>query len=224
MNSNNFLKGLVGVVLGLIIIVAIVVLATVLIIKNTTETMLAPVDQASQYLATQSALLFNPTPTVVPDPVTIIHDIRSLARLETVQYTLEKLITAESGQGSLGFLFGDKLLFVAHGTVVAGVDLAKLSADDLWLTGGVLNVRLPAAEVFSATLDNKLSYVYDRETGLLTRGQVELETLARQSAEDEIKQAALDDGILSTADQNARAYLTSLFLGLGFPDVVFVDQ
>ena len=46
----------------------------------------------------------NTTPTVVADPVTIVLEIRSLARLETAAYTVEKVVTAESGEDALSFL------------------------------------------------------------------------------------------------------------------------
>jgi len=135
---------------------------------------------------------------------------------------MEKIITAEAGQGELSFLFGDKLLFVAHGKVIAGVDLEKLKPEDLWVQNGVLYVRLPAAEIFMATLDNDLSYVYDRETGILRRGEIHLETLARQAAVREIEKAAIADGILDWAQLNAESYLSRLFRSLGYADVIFI--
>ncbi len=174
-------------------------------------------------LSTQVAEVLHPTPTVIPDPVTIIHQVRSLARLETVQYTVEKVVAAEEGQNHFKFLFGDKLLFVAHGIVIAGIDLQKLQPQDLWVQDGVLYVRLPPAEVFLATLDNEKSYVYDRDTGLLTHGDIHLETQARRVAEREIRQAAIADGILETAQQNAENYLSRLFRSLGYPEVIFVQ-
>lgn len=191
--------------------------------QNFTDT-LAPLRQANEELSTQVNQLLNPTPTIIPDPVTIIHEVRSLARLETIQYSVEKVISADSGEGTFGFLFEDKLLLVAHGTVIAGVDLEKLEPEDMWLDEGVLFVRLPAAEVFIATLDNDKTYVYDRETSILRKPNTNLETLARQSAEVEIRKAAIDDGILDVAQQNAESYLTRFFLALGYQDVIFVDQ
>ena len=169
----------------------------------------------------------HPTPTLIPDPVTIIHDVNALARLETIQYSVEKVITAEVGQGDFGFLFGEKMLFVAHGLVIAGIDMAKLQPGDLKMVNGVLNVRLPAAEIFSSALDNNKSYVYDRTTGLLNKGDQNLETNVFQAAENEIAKAALEDGILKQADllgksQNAETYLFKFFGAPGFPNPVFV--
>ncbi len=187
---------------------------------------IAPVHQltqSNQALQTQVYTLLHPTPTVLPDPVTIIHEVRTLARLETIHYSVEKVITAETNRGALGVLFGDRLLFVAHGLVIAGVDMEKIGAGDLWVDNSVLYVRLPPAEIFLATLDNERSYVYDRETGLLTHGDPNLETTARQVAEREIYKAALEDGILELARINAENYLARLFRSLGYPEVIFVS-
>ncbi len=208
-----------------IILVVIIVAAIWLIVSSISKSLtnaISPLQQANQALQTQVHEFLNPTPTILPDPVTIIHEVRSLARLETIQYSVEKIITAEINQGVLGPLFGDRLLFVAHGMVIAGLDLEKLASDGLWVENDVLYVRLPQAEIFVATLDNEKSYVYDRETGLLTHGDPNLETTARQVAEQEIYKAAIEDGILEQAQINAEAYLIRLFMALGYPDVVFV--
>jgi hypothetical protein len=159
----------------------------------------------------------------MPSPITIIREVRSLSRLETIQYTIEKVVTADRGQGNLEFLFGDELIFVAHGIVIAGVDLGKLEVDDIWWDAGVLYVRLPEPEIFIATLDNDASYIYDRDRGLFTRGDIHLETAARQVAEEEVEKAALEDGILEMAQVNAESYLFRLFHSLGISDIVFVQ-
>lgn len=192
-------------------------------INTAFRTALTPIQNVNQTLSTQVSKLLNPTPTVIPDPVTIIREVQSLARLETIQYSVEKVITAELNQGVLGPLIGDRLLFVAHGYVIAGVDLSALGTEDLELDGDVLHVSLPKAEIFVATLDNEKSYVYDRDTGFLRKGDIELETTARQVAEGAIRTVALEDGILEQAQQNAEVYLERLFNNLGYAKVVFED-
>jgi hypothetical protein len=189
-------------------------------IQQTTQQTVAPFAQANSSLQTQVSDMMHPTPTIIPDPATYITQVRALARLETIQYSIEKVITAEIGQGTFGFLFGDKLLFVAHGTVIAGIDMGKMNPEDLKLDNGVLHVRLPASEIFISTLDNDKSYVYDRQTGALTRGDQNLETTARQAAEEEIRKAAEGDGILEVAQQNAVSYLTKFFAALGYPNAI----
>lgn len=188
-----------------------------------TQQAFQPIRELTTNLGTQVAQALHPTPTILPDPVTIIHDVRALARLETIQYSVEKVITAESGQGPFGFLFGDRLLLVAHGVVVAGIDLAKLGPQDLWVENNVLMVRLPPPELFMVTLDNQKSTIYSRDTGLLTKGDIQLETTARRAAEREIEKAALEDGILDLAQSNGESYLIRLFRQLGYPEAVFIE-
>jgi hypothetical protein len=192
-------------------------------VKDTTENALQPVNDLTGGLATQVNQFMNPTPTVLPDPVTVIREVRTLARLETIQYSIEKVVTADRGQGSLEFLFGDELIFVAHGIVIAGIDLSKMEVDDLWWEGDVLYARLPEPEIFIATLDNDKSYIYDRDKGIFTKGDIHLETAARQVAEDEIEKAAVEDGILDLAGVNAESYLFRLFRTLDITDVVFIQ-
>ena len=181
-------------------------------------------NQANQSLQTQVSNLLNPTPTIIPDPITYINEIRALARLETIQYSVEKVITGELGTGTFDFLFGDKILFVAHGTVIAGIDMAKLQPEHLRFENGVLTVNLPPAEVFIATLNNEKSYVYQRDTGLINQPDINLETQVRQVAEQEILKAALEDGILEQAQLNAEAYLLKFFTALGYPNTIFIDD
>lgn len=174
--------------------------------------------------ATQVEQLIHPTPTIYPDSITVIRQIQALARLETAQYTLEKVIRAEVGQGAFGALFGDRLLFVAHGQVTAGVDLSRMQPGDVVVAAeaGRVTLVLPAAEIFSVAVQNDQSYVYDRQTGLLTRGDVNLETLARRAAEDEIRQGALEGGILTQAQTNAGSFLQRFLAALRFRDVILV--
>ena len=189
--------------------------------QNSLSRHLSPLQEMTGNLSTQVAEVLNPTPTIIPDPVTIIHEIRSLARLETIKFSLEKIITAETRQGAFEWLVGDRLIFVAHAEVIAGIDLAKLEPEDLKVKNSVLYVQLPEPEVFLTDLDNDQSYIYDRETGIFTHGEVDLETLARREAEKEIEESAVEDGILELAQQNAEAFLDRLFRDLGFPEVVF---
>ena len=209
-------------VIGILVILAGATVGVIITIQRTTQRFVQPVSDMTSGLSTQVAQFLHPTPTILPDPITIINQIRPLARLETIQYTVEKVITAEVGQNALAPLFGDKLLFVGHGYVTAGVDLSKITAQDLVYEGGVLECHLPQIEIFDATLDNDKSYVYDRDTGLLTHGDVNLETAARQAAEDQIRQAALEDGILVQAQTNAETFLGSLLSKLGYTQVSFV--
>ena len=206
-------------VILLLILVALVAGGVLLI--GALQRMTRPLAEAEQALQEQFEQITNPTPTIIPDPVTIIRQVRGLSRLETASYSVEKVITAESGQGPIAFLFGDRLILVAHGQVIAGVDLAKMGDGDIILAeDGTVVVTLPPAEVLVVKLDNQKSYVVDRDTGLVGMNPA-LETEAREAAEDEVLQAALEDGILEMAQRNAEASVRQLIMALGFQDVIF---
>jgi hypothetical protein len=73
--------------------------------------------------------------------------------------------------------------------------------------------------VFSTRIDNDRTRVYARETGLFTHADPNLESDVRREAERQVRQAALDAGILPTATTNARATVTTFLKGLGFEQV-----
>jgi hypothetical protein len=151
---------------------------------------------------------------------TVVEKIRQLSRLETVEYSLDKIVEGDRQSPVLpDFLAGDKLLLVAHGEVIAGIDLGQLKASDVVVSGASVRMRLPAAQILSTRIDNARTRVYSRSTGLLVPADPNLESQVRQLAEQQITQAALDDGILNKAHQNACASITTLLYGLGFHQV-----
>jgi hypothetical protein len=205
--------------LGLLLIAAFTGYAVVTSVQNATR----PMADTGSTIATQVANFLPPSPTPLPNGQAVVLAVRSLNRLESAEFVIEKVIIKEAGQGALGVLFGDRLIFVAHGNVIAGVDLSKMQVSDIQvLSSGQAYVVLPAAEILVVNLDNHKSYVVDRETGLLTEGDVNLETEARREAEDEIKKAALESDILAKAQTGAEANIRQLLAQLGYTDVTFV--
>jgi hypothetical protein len=203
----------------ILLLILVAVAGGGLLVVQSIRRVTQPLAEAERTLQRQFEQLTNPTPTIEPDPVTIIREVRSLSRLETAAYTVEKIITAETRQGPFAFLVGDRLILVAHGQVIAGVDLEALEESDITIREeGVVDVVLPEAEVFVTALNNEQSYIFHRDTGVIGMN-VELETEARRAAEEEILNAALEDGILDMAQKNAESYIRHLILTLGFKEV-----
>lgn len=152
----------------------------------------------------------------------VVDRIQRLQRLETVVYTVDKLVTGARENPLLpDFLTGDRLLMMVHGEIVAGIDFSNLKPADVRVDGKQVHLHLPAAQVFSTRLDSAKTRVYSRQTGLLVSSDPNLETQVRQEAERQLQEAALADGILRTAQQNAGATISSLLQGLGFEKVDF---
>jgi hypothetical protein len=153
---------------------------------------------------------------------TVVNRIQGLQRLETVVYTMDKVVSgAKENPIFPDFLAGDRLLLLVHGEVVAGIDFSSLKPGNVKVEGKQIHLYLPAAQVFDTRLDSARTRVYSRQTGLLVPTDPNLESQVRQEAERQLLEAALADGILRTAQQNASQTITSLLQGLGFEKIDF---
>lgn len=188
----------------------------------------ATIGGASQAIDLVRSVLSGGELVVVDRQPAVITQIRELGRLEAASYTVEKVLEGGVDQGNsvLNLLLGDRLLFIAHGEVIAGVDLTELREEDVTVTEDRQGVtlRLPPARILTQRLDNELSRVYDREQGLLTKGDPDLESRVRQDAERAVVRAACEGGILDHADLNARRQVQILLLALGFREIEFLPS
>lgn len=160
------------------------------------------------------------TTTIDTSSVSVVEKVRRLSRLETVVYSIDKVVEGQRENVLLpSFLTGDKLLLIAHGEVIAGIDMAQLKSGDVSVNGDTVRIHLPAPQILATRLDNQHTRVYSRTTGLLVAADPNLESQVRQAAEQQITQAAISDNILDKARQNAQVSVTTLLYGLGFHQV-----
>jgi hypothetical protein len=156
------------------------------------------------------------------DQPTVVRQIQQLQRLETVSFTMDKIISGEHDSPYMPkFLVSDRLLLVVHGEVIGGVDLSKLQLNDVVVQDQSISLRLPQAQILVTRLDNAQTRVYSRDTGLFSSPDPNLESEVRQEAERQLQEAAMQGDILKTADGNARTTISSLLQGLGFKKVAF---
>lgn len=160
-----------------------------------------------------------PYENVGPTVVESLQDLSELTTVEMVEHT-----TIEKGEdyGWLNVLRGDRLFLFAVARVGAGVDLAKLTPESFVVDNedGTVLVRLPAPEITYSYLDGEATRVVDRDTGLLHKGDPQLESEARRQAELLLTEQALDAGILDTAQENAELAVSEFLHGLGYNHVM----
>lgn len=129
---------------------------------------------------------------------------------------------------------GERVLFVAVGSVDAGVDFRGLEdgAVDVSDDGKGVTLELPPATFREPELDLERSHVYDRDRGAIDRLQslfgddAGVEGELYPLAEEKLASAARDgSGLLATAERNTRLMLEGLLRSLGFTriDVRFSD-
>lgn len=153
----------------------------------------------------------------------VVVSMRALSRLEGAEFHMERIIDLRERQTMLRGLVEaeDALLLVAVGDVVAGVDLSGLIEADVEAseTQHSVVLHLPQAQIFSARLDSSRTYVHSRKTDMLAERQEHLETKARARAEESLRGAAIEGGILSRAEESVRKSVTALLKSLGFESV-----
>lgn len=198
-------------------IAAFIVIST----ARTTQQAVAPVTDLF------NSLFVEATPIILPSSTTIVHEINDLARLETASVEMEKVVTAERNSETLWGVLGESMIFVANGKIVAGIDFAEMEEEDLQVVDpDTVMVHLPEAKIFDdlPALDNEKSYVADRDTGLLTRADPELESEVRRIAEARLREEALASGVVEQAEFNAEEYMLGFLNSLGFENVIFMDE
>lgn len=167
-----------------------------------------------------------PTFTPIPTPVVTVTDIRAAAELTTVEYQAVAEIQDERVPDDFRQYLGikEKVLLLAYGDVKAGFDLDRLSEEDLWTDGSRVQLHLPPPEILSTSIDyDRTHAVYHRGTLLMSR-DIDWEGEIFQTAQDSIRQEAVQAGILEDAARYGQLYFENFLRSLGFTEVqVIVD-
>ena|ERR1700728_1906677 len=167
---------------------------------------------------------FTNAPRIANTP-TLITQVQSLSQLVTIKYVLEKVVLIEDESHWFELSLGEnRLLMVAHGIVKAGVDLSEIKPSDIKVSGKKIIIKLPQARITDCYLDDNLTEIVDRKTGLLRSFDKDLEQSGRRQAVEDINRAARNSGILKDADERARAQLTNFFRQLGYEEVEFTGR
>lgn len=162
----------------------------------------------------------------------VIHEIQKLGRLQSTAFGVDTVITT-SKEGTWQKLWQDeqKGLFVAHGRVLAGVDLAKITPQMVEIAPKNPNdattqitINLPAPEIFAVYLDNL--ELYDWQTGLfgVVNNDPEILEQAQNSAKNEVLKKACQGEILSIGAESAKEQIKRLFALTDIHATVTIEQ
>ena len=125
------------------------------------------------------------------------------------------------------FVKGERTLFLATGSVDAGVDFSGLDPSAVTMSADrrSVTINLPAAHLSEPRLDPEQSRVVDRDRGLLDRlGGVFSdsptgERALQLAAQPRLAAAAAEAGLVQRAQDNTVTMLQGLLGALGFEDV-----
>lgn len=138
------------------------------------------------------------------DSDAIVTQIRQLDQLVTVKYSVQRVVGLREPKVPFG---EESILLMVEGEALAGVDLKAITPRDVRYSGrrSVL-VMLPRAKIFNTFLNEKQTKVWDRQITWWTPWvpyDPDLEHKARLQAIDDVRNAALQMGILNQAEKNA---------------------
>jgi hypothetical protein len=163
----------------------------------------------------------------------VLQALQDMARFKAASGTFQVVVDIEEDVKLLpDFVAGERTLMVATGTVDAEVDLANLDADAVEVSPDrtKVTIRLPAATLTPARIDNEKSYVAARSRGLVNRvgdafgSDPGDDSPLYQRAETQLEQAAAETDLQVKAEENTTAMLTELMQSLGFTEVEIIYE
>lgn len=166
------------------------------------------------------AAAVEPEPYLEISPA-LVRSVQEMAELTTVEMTEFTIVEKGTDEGWLAWARGDSVRLMAVANIGAGVDLGAIGTEDISASdNGIVEITAPGAAIQYVAVDQEATQILERETGLFTKGDPQLESEARLIAETTLTDASLEAGILDQAEDSARIALTNLFLGLGYEEVV----
>ncbi|MEU7837408.1 MULTISPECIES: DUF4230 domain-containing protein [unclassified Nonomuraea] len=165
----------------------------------------------------------------------LLQSIKDLSRFEAATGNFQVVVDLEKDARFLpDAIKGSRTLFVGAGNVDAYVDFSGMAANGVTVSKDrkEATIRLPRAQLEKPNLDNRRSYVFAQQRGLLDRVQGFLSSSPDDQrelyvlAETKISEAAAASDLRARADTNTKAMLEGMLKSLGFAKVTvkFADQ
>jgi len=170
---------------------------------------------------------FGQTTTVSSQPA-ILKSITELSRYEAANGEFQVVVEVATHDGILpSFLAGSDTLFVGQGSDIAYVNFSSLKGNAITINQArtTVTIRLPKAQLETPTLDVSQSYVYAEQQGLMNRignffsGNPNSQQQVYILAEQKIAAAAKASALVTDAQRNTTAMLTSMLTSLGFQHI-----
>lgn len=168
-----------------------------------------------------------PVPQTTVRHETVLQEIEKMGRLELVRYRFKDIVELTEKNAPYLWVFevpDSKVALITVGEATACIDLAKIRAEDILISGDTVLVQLPAAELCYYKLDLSKSRVYSVEKQDYFKEESKLLEKAYRKAEVQMRKAALQSGILEEARENAEQVLRPLLEKVSGKRIIFTDQ
>ena len=149
----------------------------------------------------------------------VLKEIKALGKLELVRYTFKDIVEHEQVNT---FLPNANAVLIVEGEATGCLDLSQINLDNITTTDDSITVQLPKPELCGWKINHDRSRVYDTHFSFLNESQ--LVSDAYRKAEHQVKQSALNGGILNQTRQNANQLLRPLLERISSKKVGFTFQ
>lgn len=135
----------------------------------------------------------------------VLKEVIAMGKLELVKYTFKDIVEHEQVNT---FLPNANAILIVEGEATGCVDLTQIKENNISVKGDSITVQLPRPELCTWKINHDRSRVYDTRFSFLDESQ--LVSNAYQQAERQVRQSALNNGILAQTQQNAHQLLIPL--------------
>lgn len=154
-----------------------------------------------------------------PDKKQIVLGLQKMSDLATAEYVVTKIIKANDNK--TWYKIGDrKILMTSKASLVAGIDLSKLTKDDITIDDETITLSLPHAQLLYLNIDpGDIRTIYQEVSLFRTKFSAEEKDALAEQAEQQIRSSIQSMGILVTAETNASIFITNFLRKLGYKNI-----
>ncbi|GHA67166.1 DUF4230 domain-containing protein [Pontibacter akesuensis] len=160
-------------------------------------------------------------PEVVVNYNTVLTSVEDLGKMELVRYNFKDVVEYQKNVSK--WVPDSKIALIVSGEAVGCVDFAKITQADIEFQGDTLvQVALPEPEICYYKVDHSQSKVFSKENTYFQDAALVEE--AFRYAENNVKRAAMNSGILKQTQVNAEKILKPILEEVTGRRVVLVQQ
>lgn len=160
-------------------------------------------------------------PEVVVNYNTVLTSVEDLGKMELVRYNFKDVVEYEKNVSR--WVPNSKVVLIVSGEAVGCVDFTKITRADIQFQGdSLVQVALPDPEICYYKIDHSKSKVFSKENTYFQDADLVQESY--KYAEQNVKKAALNSGILRQTKINAEKVLKPILEEVTGRRVVLVPQ
>jgi len=169
---------------------------------------------------------FRSEPLTIDNTPILIKEINNLAQLITItsfdEVVMDSIKKSKKLPGTIFPVPASKIVLIAKGQAMAGVDLKKLNNEDVMIKNDSISILFPPAQILNTILNPSDFETFD-ETGVWSSEEV---NQVKVRIREKIIQRALEQNLLFKASERCKIIMENFLRNIGFTriQITFKDQ